>query len=130
MEARDNYYLGKGIGFPIQLDNGSARVSKGVDLIRLAIPNILSWYYSQRYFQGEYGSKWERMVEKPLDTITLSLVRTFIIEAITRYEKRIKLLAVNLVVQNEKIYAHLKYKVILDNTTDSFIIPFYKIITR
>ena len=107
METSNSYYLGKGIGFPIDLDNGSAKILSNVDLIRLSLPNILSWYYGQRYFQGEYGSKWERMIERPLDSITLSLVRTFIIEAITRYEKRIKLLAVNLVVQNQNNYAQL-----------------------
>lgn len=123
-------YLGKGIAFPIELENGSSKIIKGKDLIRFSILNILSWYIGQRYFNGSYGSKLEFLLEKPLDFITLDLVRSFVIEAIGKYEKRIELLEVTMAIVEEKLFVHLKYKLNIDKTTDTFIIPFYNIINQ
>jgi uncharacterized protein len=128
MDATENKYLGTGIGFPIELDNGSAKILGGKELIKLSIPGILCWAYSQRYFMGEYGSKWEKLLEKPLDFKTASLVRTFVVEAISTYETRIELLEANVFSQDEKLFVYLKYKIRLNSTEDSFIIPFYNII--
>lgn len=128
MNNNINKYLGSGIGFPIELENGSAKILTGVELIKLSIVTIISWAWGQRYFMGEFGSKWERLIEKPLDNVTMSLVRTFVIEAITTYETRIELLETNSFAQGEKLFVYIKYKIKVNGSTDSFIIPFYNII--
>lgn len=128
--GRYTEYLGKGIGFPIELDGGKHKTLKEAELIRLSIPNILAWDIGTRYFNGSYGSKWGRLIERPLDYITLDLVRFHVIEAIHKYEKRIELISVFTSIVNEKLYIHLKYKIIIDNTTDTFILPFYNIINQ
>jgi uncharacterized protein len=126
MDSRLNELLGKGIAFPLTLDStGKAEILDGKELIKHSIINILSWNYGRRYFLGEYGSKVEQLIEKPLDYVTLDLVREFVIEVITRWEKRITLKQVSIEVQNESVLVYLKYEIIADNSVDSFIIPFY-----
>ena len=120
--------LGKGISFPIALEDGAAKILGGKELIRLSIPNILSWYLGRRYMQGQYGSRWEDLLEKPVTPSLAALVRVLIVQAISSYETRINLLQVNILHRNDKLFIHLKYKIKLDNTEDSFILPFYQII--
>lgn len=126
MDSRLNELLGTGIAFPLELDDsGKAKILDGKELIKHSIMNILSWYYGRRYFLGIYGSKMERLIEKPLDYVTLDLIREFVIESINRWEKRINLKQVSIDIKNESVYVYLKYEIIADNSSDSFIIPFY-----
>jgi phage baseplate assembly protein W len=125
MENTWDEYLGSGIAFPLQIEDGRAKILTGVSLIKLSILNIIVWPYGRRYFMGQYGSKIDSLLEKPADIVTLNLVRDFIIESINTFEKRIKLIEVRLYIEDETMKAFLKYLIVQDNTVDSFIVPFY-----
>ena len=124
--SNNRILLGSGVVFPFVLnDTGGIDIKEGTELIRSSILNILAWSYGNRYFLGQFGTKIDRLIEKPTDSVTLDLVREYVIESINQFETRIKLIQVSTEVQNETVYVYLKYRVIQDNTTDSFIIPFY-----
>ena len=110
-----------GLSFPIGLSSGSTVLMTGIELLRNDILNLLNHRITERYFAGQYGVKFWDQIEQPNDNVTLALVREFTIEALNLYETRIKLLAVNTTVSNEKIYVQLKYIILELALEDSFI---------
>ena len=125
MAGQFDLIYGQGIAFPLTMEEGRPVITTGSDLIKFSIANLLAWGYGQRYFLGHFGTKAERLIERPADDVTVALIREYVIESITRFEKRIKLISVNVNMDGEKIDILLKYKIIDNNTVDSFIIPFY-----
>lgn len=120
-------FIGQGITFPIELNsNGRPNIETGVNLIRSSIKNLLSWPYATRYFLGEYGSRLNELLEEPNDDILKNLVRYFVIDSISKFEKRISLLETSIIKPTAgSIHIKLKYKINNSSTTDSFIFPFY-----
>lgn len=111
----------KGIQFPILLIDGTPVIDTDVSLLRNDLLNLLNHMIGQRFFAGQYGVRFWNMIEQPNDPVTLVLVREFTIEAINRYEPRIKLLEVNSTVSNEKLFVELKYIILQQAIEDSFI---------
>lgn len=88
--------LGSGISFPLVLDHlGKVVIDDHEVLIERSIRAILSWPTSTRPFTPPFGSRIWEVIGEPNDTITESLVKLFIIEAINTWENRISLLEVN-----------------------------------
>lgn len=89
--------------------------------------NILSWPQRQRFFNEDYGSRINEMVEEPSDAISKSLIRRFIIESLDKWEKRVELLSINIENHTTEVYnIHINYQVRKTKQEDTFIFPFYK----
>lgn len=126
MSEYDIRILGKGITFPFQLVNGAIIIESDIALIRKSIVGILSWPFGTRYFNGEFGARVKDLLEEPNDAVLYGLVKHFIVEAITKWETRIKLLeAPEIIQEDNKINIRLVYQVIKTAQEDSFIFPFY-----
>ena len=83
-------FLGRGLLFPIELDSlGRAKTDTGIILIRSAIRNILAFLWGTRYLLGNFGSKLEFILEQPNDEMAIAMAKTYIVEAITFWEKRV-----------------------------------------
>lgn len=118
--------LGKGIIFPFVLVNGAIVVDSDIALIRASIKSILFWPYGTRFYNETYGSKIKELLEEPNDTVLIGLVKHFIIEAISKWETRIRLLEDPEILQiDNKINLRLRYVILRTAQEDSFVFPFY-----
>lgn len=106
-------YLGQGLNFPIVLVNGSAQLSGYQELIESSIKTILSWEVYSRPFNPQFGSRLWQLIGEPNDLILRSLVRRFIVDAISYWERRISLLEVTIgSLEADKIVVNIKYKIL------------------
>ena len=125
MANLNDLIYGQGIVFPIKLEEGKPVVTEGSELIKHSLANLLAWDYGQRYFLGQFGTKIHNLIERPFDDVTATLIREYVIEVISIFEKRITLKSVSIEMIDEIITISLSYTIKINNTTDSFIIPFY-----
>lgn len=124
-------FIGSGITFPIELQNGRGVIKTGFDLIRSSIKAIVFWPEGQRYMLAEYGSRIERLLEEPDDDILKQIIYTFIVDPINQWEKRITLTSADIQdVTPYKVNISLSYRILNSQTEDSFIFPFYRQITN
>lgn len=122
-----NDYLGKGLTYPIQLDeNGTPVISGGLDLIKSSLLVILTWD-NYRIFLEDFRCRIVELIEEQNSIVLISVVKVFIRNAITKYEPRIKLLDITVINQDfDKIEFFINYKINNTSIEDSFIYPFYR----
>lgn len=122
-----NNFIGKGLTFPIELNSsGRPDIKGGVDLLKSAITDILSWTVGTRFMLGEYGTRLEQLLQEPNDLVTQSLVKHFTVEVISKWEKRLEVLEVKTINQTDYLlHIYIKYKVKNTKEEGSFIFPYY-----
>src|SRR5882757_6492467 len=105
-------FIGSGITFPIILTNGRPTISSGFDIIRASIKTILAYAIGTRYFLAEFGSRLEELLEEPNDEILQNLVNTFVIDAVTQWEKRVATITTDIIkVDDISIQVNITYQV-------------------
>lgn len=120
-------FIGQGLTFPINLQNGKPSIDSGFNLIRASIRNILAFEYGTRYFLAEFGSRLNELLEEPNDEILWNTINTFIVDAITTWEKRVSTISTQIVSSSpEKVEVSILYRVNNSQTVDNFIYPFYR----
>ncbi len=126
----DDRVVGKGITFPFELDNGAIKIDSGFTIIKRSIETILAWPYGFRFFLNEFGSRIDELLEDPNDDFQLSLVRFFIVEAISTWEKRIELLGQPIFTRDDsKLNLVINYRILSTGQEGSMVYPFYNDIT-
>jgi len=120
-------FIGKGLIFPITIDGtGKAPITGGKDLLEASIISILSWTIGTRYMLGEFGTNLESLLQEPNDSVTRALVKHFTVDVISKWEKRLEVLDVQITSKEEyQINIHIKYRVKNTKIEDSFIFPYY-----
>lgn len=120
-------FIGNGLVFPIVLTaDGKVPVSSGFELIESSIRIIVGWVFGTRFFLPEFGSRLEDLLEEPNDAVLNSIVKHYLIEAITRWEKRITPLEITVKRKEEhNIDIHIKYQIINSRVERLFIFPYY-----
>lgn len=122
-------FIGNGLVFPLTLENGRGVLSSGFDLIRGSIKNILAFKYGTRFFLPEFGSRINELIEEPNDQILHNLITTFIIDAITRWEKRVGTINTEIIdIDDHSIKVSITYQIKNSQTVDNFVYPFYRTI--
>lgn len=120
-------FIGNGLIFPIQLNNGSGILDTGFNLIRASIKSILSFTLGTRFFLGEFGSRLEELEEEPNDEVLDNIINVFVIDAITLWEKRVQTISTEIIhVNDTQINISITYQIKNSQTVDNFIYPFYK----
>lgn len=123
-------FIGQGLAFPLQLLNGAAQVSSGFDLIRSSIKNILAFSVGDRFFLGEFGSRLDELLEEPNDEILQNLITSFVIDAVTQWEKRVQSVSTTIdSVTDAAVMVEVSYQIVNTQNSDSFVYPFYRQIT-
>ena len=125
--TNEQYILGQGVVFPFIIDiNGKVAAATPLELIQASITSILMWPTRDRFFMPEFGSRIWELIEEPNTAILRSLVRIFVIECISKWEKRITLLDCTIGIKdNGQLDIYLSYVIKATNQQDSFIVPFY-----
>jgi len=93
----------KGLVSPVAKWSGgyfTTRLTK--DVIRSSIRNILHTRLGERVMLPEFGSRLHELVFEPLDDIMRQLARTYVIEALRRWERRITITDVKVVSDEDR----------------------------
>ena len=123
-------FIGKGLGFPIIMEEGKPKMLEGLSLIRSSILSCLSHDKGYEYFRGNFGTRLIQLIERPLDDVTLTRARHYIQEVIETYETRVNINHIKFFVIESELWIEINLTVKIDNTTDSFIIPFINLIKQ
>lgn len=121
-------YLGKSFKYPIQpTERGQIEKVEGMDAIKQSMYVILSTPIGTYWFMEDMGSNLHRLKFEPNDKILESLLRFNVSDALTKWEKRAKILSIDFQNINEaqkNIIVMFMHK--QRNEIDSFIYPFYR----
>lgn len=92
----------RGPALPFLSKVGGHYVSKSIsDLIRSSIYMILTTKVGTRPWRPEFGSLLPSLVFGPDDEVLAATVRAYSVEAIQRWEPRIRLVSVNVVIEQQ-----------------------------
>jgi phage baseplate assembly protein W len=116
----------QGLVFPLELSSGSHVISEGDDLIKSSIRIILSWPLNTREYRDDFGSRIHEALEDQNDEVLITLIKKFVIDSITKWEKRIKLKKITFErPNNEVLRVDLLYIILGINIEDTFRYTFY-----
>lgn len=119
-------YIGVGAYYPMLLRNGSGLVSTGKPLIVQSMMRILGEQYGSRYFCRGFGSRKDEILFEPNDVVLMDLLKVFVIEALSKWEKRATVVGTNIWIEGDKINVDVDFRVIASNEVGSFTFPFYR----
>ena len=123
-------WIGRGLIFPIQLTNGKANISSGFDMVRHSLDNALAWAIGDRIMLGDFGSDLHKLLQRPNDRVLWALARTYIIDAVSKWEKRVTLLEANFnIISDTQLDIELRYKLTNSELENTYVYPFYTQIT-
>ena len=126
--------VGQGIDFPLRFVSGAKLgtiiQSNAGERIKDSIHLILATRIGERVMNPEFGSRLPFLVFEPNDTILHGLLRTYTVEALRRWEKRIEILRVVLVdgYDNDQntIGITIYYKIRNSFIEGSYVYPFVR----
>ena len=125
-----NKFIGSGIKFPIELNSfGRPDTHNDITLIHSSILNIINWPTRVRFFNEKFGCRIEECLEEPDDSISISLIKHFIAESLSIWEKRIELLPSDIKILNSTpsvINVQIRFFIRNTKIEETFIFPFYK----
>ncbi len=119
--------IGKGLTFPLVLENGKPPVISGPELIESSIRMIIQWKISERFFLGEFGSNLEGLLEEPNDTNLDNLLTHILPSAIKTWEPRVTISRIEFTREEAITYLHLEYTIANTTQAYQFVYPLYTI---
>lgn len=122
-------YLGKGLAFPLQMNaRGELALASGERDIEQSLRIILATRPGERVMRPEFGCRVHDLLFEPLNAATKSLMQQYVIEAVTMWEPRVDVLAVDVYVDQEMAGALLiEIHYLIKETHDerSIVYPFF-----
>ena len=130
-----NDFLGKGVAFPFRFGDadGAVAVSDGEQPdhahIKESIRHILSTRPGERFFLPEFGSRLHELVFQQNDVVLKALARQYIVDAVKRWEKRVKVTTVEFsddpeTTEQNRFLIRITYQVIADQIEGNLVYPF------
>lgn len=118
-------FIGKGIGWPIELKNGRPKIITGVELILSSIKVITMWPKGTMFFNGEFGSLIYNSLEEPNNDILAEKLKTHFTDTVLLWEPRVEYLNVTVKYPSyTKVEVTVVYRVINNPNEQSYIFPF------
>jgi phage baseplate assembly protein W len=125
--------IGKGIRDPFSFSVGrgvkSVSTSNGTDKINDSIRTILQTRPGERMFEPEFGSRLYDLVFEPNDTLTNQLLYFYTVEALTRWERRIRITRVSFQKDDarpEYIGISIAYVILQTHVQGNYVFPFVR----
>jgi phage baseplate assembly protein W len=135
IKTQDSAWLGAGLVRPFQRDGKSDFAnSSGVALVKACIGQILGTQAGSNFSQGElpwrteFGSLLHTLKHKRNDAALADLTRTYVAEAIRRWEPRVRLKHVEVTrdvseLKNENVLSiRLRYDIVASNTAGNDVL--------
>lgn len=120
-------FIGKGIGWPLEIENGRPKIITGPPLILSSIKIITSWPKRTKFMDGDFGSLIHNSLEEPNHQIMDDKITSHFKDTITEYEPRVE--DINVSVSHEgfrKVNVNATYRIINHPTPETNIFPFSK----
>jgi phage baseplate assembly protein W len=130
-------FLGEGLRYPLQFQSvsGGTQVSTTAsqehEHIRESILQILGTRIGERFMNPEFGSRLKDLVFEQNDEVLKGLLRHYVIDAITRWEKRVIITEVRfddraVDIDGNLLRVHIAYRVIQSQVDGNLVYPFYR----
>jgi len=128
-------FLGKGVAFPFRFGDadGAVAVSDGKPpecrKIKESIRHILATRPGERFFLPEFGSRLHELVFQQNDVVLKALARQYIVDAIKRWEKRVRVTKVEFsedpqTADQNAFLIKITYQVIASQVEGNLVYPF------
>ena len=129
-KINNNKFLGTGLKFPVGVNKVTGRfeMSSNEEDIKESIYIILMTQKGERLLLPNFGSNVNDYVFEVMDETNLTLMSNNIKTSIEMYEKRIKDLDINVVIdknQQGKLILDIRYKIAENNLPGNVVFPFY-----
>lgn len=123
-------FLGAGLKFPVRVNNVTGRFETVSDetKIKESIYIILMTQKGERVLLPNFGSKINDYVFEVMNSTSLTLMANNIKIAIQTYEKRVKDVNVNVVIdkyESGKLIINISYVIIKTNVAGNMVFPFF-----
>jgi len=116
----------QGLIFPLGLSSGKHVISEGEDLIKSSIQIILSWPLFTREYVDDFGSRVHEALEDQNDEVLITLIKKFVVDSITKWEKRVELKKMTFErPNNERLIVDLLYRIKDINIENTLHYTFY-----
>lgn len=131
-------YIGTSLEYPLAVASGAGRVVSGKAAIEQSINQILSIEVGTLQHNPYFGSRMHQLLFLPNDLVAISLGRTFIVEALNKWEKRIQVMDIEGSNSNETrdengmsvnvsiIRFSITYRIVATNNIENYVFPFYR----
>lgn len=119
--------MDKGVGYPFTRgDRGYFKESSGLDLIEGNIMQIIGTIPGERVMLPEFGCKIRQVLFDHINAGTLALAKTYVIDAIKRWEGRVVLISTEVLASEDESYIRLvlnyRYKETGEEKMSSFAV--------
>ncbi|MEH2156542.1 GPW/gp25 family protein [Nostoc sp.] len=125
----DKPFLGRGVAFPIELDNGDIKDAKDEESIRQSIKIILGTAKGERVMRPDFGCGIYDLVFEMTTASTAGKISQAVREALLRFEPRIDVIDIQVTPKSddegEKIFISIDYQVRATNNAFNLVYPFY-----
>ena len=120
--------IGRGVPFPLRLENGRLPFVGGLQKIRQSIEIILGTAPGERQMLPQFGCGIHDLVFQANTAALRGMVQSKVQEALTRWEPRIDVLDVRvetLPQARNMLTIHIDYRVRADNSFFNLVYPYY-----
>jgi phage baseplate assembly protein W len=126
---RSKEYLGQGLAFPLQVDaRGQIALVSAERDIEQSIGIILATSPGERVMRPEFGCRAHELLFEPMHVGTVALMRQYVAEALTMWEPRIEVQAVNVYVDPDHdgaLLVEIYYLIKETHDERSIVFPFF-----
>jgi len=126
-------FLGKGLSFPMRFAQrtGEVQGSGQHEHIHESILQIIGTRPGERFMNPEFGSRLNDLVFEQNDQVLKGLLRHYIIEAINRWEKRVRVTDVSFGDTSQHtdqniLLVNISYRVIRSQVIGNLVYPFHR----
>lgn len=125
----DKPFLGRGVAFPIELDNGDIKDAKDEESIRQSIKIILGTAKGERVMRPDFGCGIYDLVFEMTTASTAGKISQAVREALLKFEPRLDVIDIQVTPKSdeegEKIFISIDYQVRATNNAFNLVYPFY-----
>ncbi|MBD2037663.1 GPW/gp25 family protein [Leptolyngbya sp. FACHB-321] len=122
-------FLGRGLGFPIKLNNGNLDVAEYEESVRQSIVIILGTAKGERVMRPDFGCGIYDLVFEVKTAATAGRVSQAVQEALLLFEPRIDVVDVEVIARSdetgEMLLINVTYEVRATNNVFNLVYPFY-----
>ena len=122
-------FLGNGLNFPLRTDaHGQVLLVTGSEDIDQSIRIIIGTTPGERVMRPTFGCRANELLFEPSSAGTVSLLQSYVLDALRMWEPRIEVLSVNVSSEEAKngiLLADIQYQIKSTHDTRSIVYPFY-----
>lgn len=119
--------LGRGVAFPLRLENGQVGMNAYESQVEQSIRLILGTGPGERVMRPTFGAGMDSLAFEPMNLVTTALLQHRIKESLQQFEPRIEVLNVEISPMPDagELRAQIEYRVKRTDSVLNLVYPFY-----